>query len=72
MVKAMTDGPDRVRKGQRSEAAGPLESLASEALRVLDILRSELTVSQAVKLAAKITGANKNQLYEAANSRGDQ
>ena len=31
----MTDGPDRVRKGQRSEAAGPLESLASEALRVL-------------------------------------
>ena len=48
------------------------ENDGSEALRVLDILRSELAVSQAVKLAAKITGANKNQLYEAANSRGDQ
>ena len=48
------------------------ESDNSEALRVLEILRSELTVSQAVKLAAKITGVNKNQLYDAANSNADR
>lgn len=40
-----------------------------EALRILSILQDELPLSQAVKLAAKITGVNKNWLYETALSK---
>lgn len=39
------------------------------ALQVLDILINELPISQAVKLAAKITGKNKSWLYEIALKR---
>ena len=41
----MTDGPDRVRKGQRVEAVDTLASLANEALKVLAKQRVEGTVT---------------------------
>ena len=51
--------------------AGAEESSSNkdnEARRILHILLDELPVSQAVKLASKITGAKKNALYEIANA----
>lgn len=42
------------------------EKSAVETQRVLEVLLSELPVKQAAKLAAQITGAKKNQLYELA------
>ena len=58
--------PDRV-KGEFVlivEGARPdLDSEAAEAKRVLEILLEELPVKQAAALAAKISGARKNDLY---------
>ena len=47
-------------------AAPPAEGLPPEAERVLGLLLAELPVKQAAKLAAAITGAAKNALYERA------
>ncbi|MBI5752680.1 MAG: 16S rRNA (cytidine(1402)-2'-O)-methyltransferase [Hydrogenophilales bacterium] len=46
--------------------AAEQEKSAVETQRVLEVLLSELPVKQAAKLAAQITGAKKNQLYELA------
>jgi 16S rRNA (cytidine1402-2'-O)-methyltransferase len=45
------------------------EAANAEALRVLDALLEELPLKTAVKLAARITGAPRNALYEAALAR---
>ncbi len=42
------------------------EKLSAESLQVLKILLSELSVKQAARLTAKITGVSKNLLYEMA------
>ncbi|WP_235943596.1 16S rRNA (cytidine(1402)-2'-O)-methyltransferase [Zoogloea dura] len=47
-------------------AAPATEGLSPEAERVLGLLLAELPVKQAAKLAAAITGASKNALYERA------
>ena len=47
-------------------AAPPVEGLSPEVERVLGLLLAELPVKQASKLAAAITGASKNALYERA------
>jgi 16S rRNA (cytidine1402-2'-O)-methyltransferase len=47
-------------------AASDRDSEALEARRTLEILLDELPVKQAAALAAKITGARKNELYELA------
>ncbi len=44
-------------------------ALSAEALRVLDLLLAELPVKRAAALAAEITGARKNLLYQAALER---
>jgi 16S rRNA (cytidine1402-2'-O)-methyltransferase len=46
--------------------AAPLAPQADDSLRVLGLLLKELPVKGAVKLAAEITGASRNELYEAA------
>ncbi len=46
--------------------ATPQQGLPAEAKRVLETLLKELPLKQAVKLAAQITGANRNELYQAA------
>lgn len=46
--------------------AAEQEKSAVETQRVLEVLLSELSVKQAAKLAAQITGEKKNQLYELA------
>lgn len=46
--------------------APPREGLDPEALRVLRLLLAELPLKQAVKLAAEITGAPRNELYQQA------
>jgi len=56
------------------QGAAPItdqEATESDARRVLEILLEELPLKQAVALAAKISGAKKNQLYQWAlkNSR---
>lgn len=47
-------------------APPPAEGLPAEAERVLDLLLGELPLKQAVKLAAEISGASKNALYDLA------
>lgn len=42
------------------------EEISSEAIQILKILRKELPLKQAVKLAHEITGSNRNQLYSLA------
>jgi len=53
-------------------APPPAEGMPAEAERVLDLLLEELPLKQAVKLAAEISGASKNALYELALSRRDK
>jgi 16S rRNA (cytidine1402-2'-O)-methyltransferase len=43
--------------------------VSAEALRVLDALLGELPLKTAVKLAAQISGAPRNPLYQAALAR---
>ncbi|MFV3330552.1 16S rRNA (cytidine(1402)-2'-O)-methyltransferase [Pseudomonas sp. NY15437] len=45
------------------------EALDAQTLRVLDLLLAELPVKRAAALAAEITGARKNQLYQIALER---
>ncbi|WP_421683633.1 16S rRNA (cytidine(1402)-2'-O)-methyltransferase [Stutzerimonas urumqiensis] len=45
------------------------DELDAEAIRVLDLLLAELPIKRAAALAAQITGARKNRLYELALSR---
>lgn len=51
--------------------AVPLQEDDAEARRVLQLLLAELPVKTAVKLAAEITGASRNQLYDAALAMKD-
>ena len=51
--------------------AGDNDAL-DEAIRVLDILLEECSVSQAAALTSRITGVKKNQLYEIALTRTSQ
>nr|MBA3771406.1 16S rRNA (cytidine(1402)-2'-O)-methyltransferase [Ramlibacter sp.] len=46
--------------------AQPAARQGDEGLRVLGLLLKELPVKSAVKLSAEITGASRNELYEAA------
>lgn len=46
--------------------AGPRQGLSTEALNTLSLLLAELPLKQAVQLAAKITGANRSELYQRA------
>ncbi|MHB1299894.1 MAG: 16S rRNA (cytidine(1402)-2'-O)-methyltransferase [Burkholderiales bacterium] len=50
------------------EGANPVkeEGMSDEAKRVLEILLPDLPLAQAVKLAARISGENRNSLYELA------
>ena len=50
-------------------APPPAEGMPAEAERMLDTLLAELPLKQAVKLAAEISGAPKNALYDLALSR---
>lgn len=56
--------------------AKPATGLPAEALKTLSILLAELPLKQAVQLAAKISGANRNDLYQHAlslrNGNGDE
>jgi 16S rRNA (cytidine1402-2'-O)-methyltransferase len=47
-------------------APPPAEGVPADAARVLDALLAELPLKQAVKLAAEISGASKNALYDLA------
>ncbi|MCC7270244.1 MAG: rRNA (cytidine-2'-O-)-methyltransferase, partial [Rhodocyclaceae bacterium] len=47
-------------------APPPAEGVPAEAARMLDALLAELPLKQAVKLAAEISGASKNALYDLA------
>ncbi len=57
-----------------ASAAGPAEddAIHADTLRVLDALLGELPLKTAVKLAAQISGAPRNALYEAALARKPQ
>jgi 16S rRNA (cytidine1402-2'-O)-methyltransferase len=50
-------------------APPPAEGVPADAERVLDLLLADLPLKQAVKLAAEISGASKNALYDLALSR---
>ena len=59
-------------RGDDASAVAPLRAAeALEPLRVLDTLLTELPLKQAVSLAARISGAPRNALYEAALKRRD-
>ena len=45
------------------------EAVSAEALRVLDLLLSEMPLKRAAALAAEITGVRKNLLYQTALTR---
>jgi 16S rRNA (cytidine1402-2'-O)-methyltransferase len=49
-----------------ASAPPPAEGVPAGAERVLDLLLAELPLKQAVKLAAEISGASKNALYDLA------
>ena len=60
-------GPHR-QQGEFVLVLGPGEARApelAEALRVLKILAEKLPAAEAAKLAARITGAPRNELYKA-------
>ncbi len=46
--------------------APPQAGLSSETLNTLSLLLNELPLKQAVQLAARITGANRSELYRQA------
>ena len=50
-------------------APPPAEAIDAESMRVLDVLLAELPLKQAVKLAAEISGASRNALYDLALAR---
>lgn len=51
------------------QAAEDDEAISAEAMRVLDLLLSEMPLKRAAALAAEITGVRKNLLYQAALAR---
>ncbi len=51
------------------QAPEDADELDAEALRVLELLLDELPLKRAAALAAQITGARKNLLYQAALER---
>ena len=58
------------------EGAGATEDDANDAHRVLEALLAELPLKQAVALAVRITGANRNEIYaralELKNHKGEE
>lgn len=63
-------GDSNQRKGEfvvliQGKPADQTDSIDSDTLKVLKVLLGELPLKQAAALAAKITGAPKNQLYDA-------
>jgi 16S rRNA (cytidine1402-2'-O)-methyltransferase len=62
------DADDQRKRGEFVVVLHPreVESESGEGLRVLSLLLQELPVKTAVKLAAEITGAPRNELYDAA------
>ena len=53
-------------------APPPAGALAVEASRILKLLLAELPLKQAVRIAAEISGAPRNALYELALTLKDQ
>ena len=52
--------------------APPRTGLPAETLKTLSLLLEELPLKQAVQLAAKISGANRNELYQLALQMNEQ
>jgi 16S rRNA (cytidine1402-2'-O)-methyltransferase len=71
-LRAWLDEDDNRKRGEFvlvvDGAVPDAEAAWREALRVLEILLGELPASQAARLAARLTGARKNALYDAAQN----